>query len=54
MYGGGELGTVRLPLVAAGKPLTVEFGVDSQLQVSRILVDKTRNKNVNIAGLVAK
>ncbi len=43
MYLGGDfVGQTRLPLVAAGKPFTVGFGVDPQLQVSRQLVDKTR------------
>ncbi len=43
MYLNGDfVGQTRLPLVAAGKPFTVGFGVDPQLQVSRILVDKTR------------
>lgn len=43
MYLNGDfVGQTRLPLVAAGKPFTVGFGVDPQLQASRILVDKTR------------
>ncbi|MFM8274222.1 MAG: mucoidy inhibitor MuiA family protein [Gemmata sp.] len=43
MYLNGDfVGQTRLPLVAAGKPFTVGFGVDPQLQVSRVLVDKTR------------
>ncbi|MBP3957200.1 mucoidy inhibitor MuiA family protein [Gemmata sp. G18] len=43
MYLNGDfVGQTRLPLVAAGKPFTVGFGVDPQLQVSRLLVDKTR------------
>ncbi len=43
MYLNGDfVGQTRLPLVAAGKPFTVGFGVDPQLQVSRQLVDKTR------------
>ena len=31
-----------MPLVAIGKPFTVGFGVDPQLQVQRKLIDKTR------------
>lgn len=43
MYLSGDfVGQTRLPLIAAGKPFTVGFGVDPQLQVSRALVDKTR------------
>lgn len=43
MYMAGDfVGSTKLPLVAVGKPFTVGFGVDPQLQVSRILVDKTR------------
>ncbi|HEY1186823.1 MAG TPA: DUF4139 domain-containing protein, partial [Gemmata sp.] len=43
MYLNGDfVGQTRLPLVAAGKPFTVGFGVDPQIQVSRLLVDKTR------------
>lgn len=43
MYLNGDfVGQTRLPLIAAGKPFTVGFGVDPQLQVSRLLVDKTR------------
>jgi hypothetical protein len=43
MYLNGDfVGQTRLPLVAAGKPFTVGFGVDPQLQVTRVLVDKTR------------
>jgi hypothetical protein len=43
MYLNGDfVGQTRLPLVAAGKPFTVGFGVDPQLQVSRQLLDKTR------------
>jgi hypothetical protein len=43
MYIGTDfVGQTRLPLVAIGKPFTVGFGVDPQLQVQRKLVDKTR------------
>jgi hypothetical protein len=43
MYLAGDfVGSTKLPMVAVGKPFTVGFGVDPQLQVSRILVDKTR------------
>ncbi|MBA4190050.1 MAG: hypothetical protein C0467_18860 [Planctomycetaceae bacterium] len=43
MYLGGDfVGSAKIPLVAVGKPFTVGFGVDPQLQVSRILVDRTR------------
>ena len=43
MYLGGDfVGSTKLPLVAVGKPFTVGLGVDPQLQVSRILVDRTR------------
>lgn len=43
MYLGGDfVGQTRLPLVAVGKPFTVGFGADPQLQVSRTLLDKTR------------
>ncbi len=36
------VGSTKLPLVAIGKPFTVGFGVDPQLQVVRKLMDKTR------------
>ena len=36
------VGSTKLPLVAIGKPFTVGFGVDPQLQVVRKLIDKTR------------
>ena len=36
------VGSTKLPLVAVGKPFTVGFGVDPQLQVTRKLIDKTR------------
>ena len=36
------VGSTKLPLVAIGKPFTVGFGVDPQLQVTRKLMDKTR------------
>jgi uncharacterized protein (TIGR02231 family) len=43
MYLAGDfVGSTKIPLVAVGKPFTVGFGVDPQLQVSRILVDRTR------------
>lgn len=43
MYLGGDfVGSTHIPLVATGKPFTVGFGVDPQLQVTRILVDRTR------------
>ena len=43
MYLGGDfVGQAKLPLVAVGKPFTVGFGADPQLQVARTLVDKTR------------
>jgi hypothetical protein len=43
MYIGSDfVGQTKLPLVAAGKPFTVGFGVDPQIQVSRVLLDRTR------------
>ena len=43
MYIGTDfVGQTKLPLVAVGKPFTVGFGADPQLQVQRKLVDKTR------------
>ncbi len=43
MYLAGDfVGSTRLPLVAAGKPFTVGFGADPQLQATRVLEDKTR------------
>jgi uncharacterized protein (TIGR02231 family) len=43
MYLGTDfVGQARLPLVVSGKPFTVGFGVDPQLQVRRELVDKTQ------------
>ncbi len=36
------VGSAKMPLVAVGKPFTVGFGVDPQLQVQRKLMDKTR------------
>jgi hypothetical protein len=36
------VGRMRLPLVAAGEPFIAGFGVDTQLQVSRRLVHKSR------------
>jgi hypothetical protein len=43
MYLGTDfVGQTKLPLVAAGKPFTVGFGVDPQIQVSRVLLDRTR------------
>ena len=43
MYLAGDfVGQAKLPLIAAGKPFSVGFGVDPQLQVVRKLIDKTR------------
>jgi uncharacterized protein (TIGR02231 family) len=43
MYLGRDfVGQMKMPLVATGKPFTVGFGVDPQLQVTRKLIDKTR------------
>ena len=43
MYLGSDfVGQTKLPLVATGKPFTVGFGADPQLQVTRTLADKTR------------
>jgi len=43
MYLAGDfVGSAKIPLVAVGKPFTVGFGVDPQLQVTRVLVDRTR------------
>lgn len=43
MYQGTDfVGRARLPLVAIGKPFTVGFGVDPQLQATRKLMDKVR------------
>ncbi|HEY2785453.1 MAG TPA: mucoidy inhibitor MuiA family protein [Fimbriiglobus sp.] len=43
MYIGTDfVGQTKMPLVAVGKPFTVGFGVDPQLQVTRKLIDKTR------------
>lgn len=43
MYQGTDfVGQTKVPLVAIGKPFTVGFGADPQLQVSRRLMDKTR------------
>ncbi len=36
------VGATEMPLVAIGKPFTMGFGVDPQLQVQRTLMDKTR------------
>ena len=36
------VGSTKMPLVAIGKPFTVGFGVDPQLQVTRKLMDRTR------------
>lgn len=36
------VGQTNMPLVAIGKPFTVGFGADPQVQVSRKLMDKTR------------
>jgi hypothetical protein len=44
MYIGTDfVGRAALPLVAVGERFTAGFGVDPQLQVSRSLVDKSRN-----------
>jgi uncharacterized protein (TIGR02231 family) len=40
---GNFVGRMRLPLVAAGEPFVAGFGVDSQLQVSRRLLRKSRS-----------
>ena len=40
--GGDFVGQTQLPLVAAGKPFTVGFGVDPQLQATRKIIDRTR------------
>jgi hypothetical protein len=40
--GSDFVGQTKLPLIAIGKPFTVGFGADPQLQVSRKLVDRTR------------
>lgn len=43
MYIGTDfVGQTRMPVVAVGKPFTIGFGVDPQLQVTRKLIDKTR------------
>lgn len=43
MYIGSDfVGQTRIPLVAIGKPFTVGFGADPQLQVQRKLIDKTQ------------
>jgi hypothetical protein len=36
------VGQTQIPTVAIGKPFTVGFGVDPQLQIQRKLIDKTR------------
>jgi uncharacterized protein (TIGR02231 family) len=36
------VGQTQVPVVAIGKPFTVGFGVDPQLQIQRKLIDKTR------------
>ncbi len=44
MYVGSDfVGRMNLPLVAIGERYTVGFGVDPQLQVSRVLVKKSRS-----------
>ena len=44
MYVGSDfVGRMNLPLVAIGEKYTVGFGVDPQLQVSRLLVKKSRS-----------
>jgi hypothetical protein len=43
MYLGTDfVGQARLPLVAIGKPFTVGFGVDPQIQATRKLLDRSR------------
>ncbi len=43
MYDGTDfVGRMRLPLVAVGEQFTVGFGTEPQLQVQRVLLDKTR------------
>lgn len=43
MYIGTDfVGRMQLPLVAIGKPFSVSFGVDPQVQVQRTLVNKNR------------
>lgn len=43
MYQGADfVGRSKLPLIAIGKPFTIGFGVDPQLQATRQLVDKSR------------
>ncbi|MEO6810999.1 MAG: DUF4139 domain-containing protein, partial [Isosphaeraceae bacterium] len=43
MYVGNDfVGRLTLPLVAAGEPFTVGFGVDPQVQVYRRMTDKSR------------
>jgi uncharacterized protein (TIGR02231 family) len=43
MYLGTDfVGRMNLPLVAIGEQLTIGFGVDPQLQVQRVMVDKNR------------
>jgi uncharacterized protein (TIGR02231 family) len=43
MYQGSDfVGRMNLPLVAAGEQFTAGFGVDPQLQVQRVLVDKQK------------
>lgn len=44
MYEGADfVGRMNLPLVAIGEQFTVGFGVDPQLQVQRVLLDKSRS-----------
>src|SRR5262249_19781887 len=43
MYQGTDfVGRMNLPLVAIGEQFTVGFGVDPQLQVQRVMMDKNR------------
>jgi len=43
MYMGNDfVGRMNLPLVAAGEQFTAGFGVDPQLQVTRVMVDKQK------------
>ena len=41
--GSDFVGQTELPLIAIGKPFTVGFGADPQLQATRKILDKTRS-----------
>jgi hypothetical protein len=46
MYQGSDfVGRMQMPLVAIGEEFTVGFGVDTQLQVARLMTDQTRKDN---------